>query len=82
MLKDQVRIYQILEDREVQRDEFQYCQVMFNIVFGDKGFAETLGPTWHMIHDPRFQRHRNLMVVERQSYFRRRRSTRQAVHQR
>jgi hypothetical protein len=69
MLDDKVRIYQILEDREVQRDEFQYCQIMFNIVFGDKGFAETLGPTWRMIHDPRFVEIENLMVVNRKAIF-------------
>jgi len=69
MLDDNVRIYQILEEREVQHDEFQYCQVMFQLVFGDKGFAETLGPTWNMIHDPRFQAIENLMVVERKAIF-------------
>ena len=69
MLDDNVRIYQILEEREVQHDEFQYCQVMFQLVFGDKGFADTLGPTWNMIHDPRFQTIENLMVVERKAIF-------------
>jgi hypothetical protein len=66
---DNVRIYQIAEDREVLRDEFQYCQVMYQIVFGDKGFAETLGPTWRMIHDPRFVAIENMMVQERKAIF-------------
>ena len=69
MLADKVRIYQILDDREVQRDEFQYCQIMYQIVFGDRGFAETLGPTWRMIHDPRFQEIENLMIVDRHAIF-------------
>jgi len=69
MLKDPVRIYQIAEDREVERDEFQYCQVMYNVVFGDRGFAETLGPTWHMIHDPRFNVIEGLMIVDRHAIF-------------
>jgi hypothetical protein len=69
MLKDQVRIYQIAEDREVVKDEFQYCQVMFNLVFGKDGYAETLGPTWRMIHDPRFQEIENLMIVDRHAIF-------------
>jgi hypothetical protein len=69
MLQDKVRIYQILEEREVQRDEFQYCQIMFQIVFGDKGFADTLGPTWNMIHDPRFVEIENLMVQNRKAIF-------------
>lgn len=69
MLKDPVRIYQIAEEREVQQDEFQYCQVMYNVVFGDKGFAETLGPTWRMIHDPRFNVIEGLMIVDRHAIF-------------
>jgi hypothetical protein len=69
MLQDNVRIYQIAEDREVVRDEFQYCQVMWQVVFGDKGFAETLGPTWRMIHDPRFVAIENMMVQERKAIF-------------
>src|SRR5271167_4065923 len=69
MMQDRVRIYQIAEDREVMRDEFEYCQVMYQVVFGDKGFAETLGPTWRMIHDPRFIEIENMMVQERKAIF-------------
>jgi len=69
MLQDNVRTYQIAEDQEVLRDEFSYCQVMYKILFGDKGFAETLGPTWRMIHDPRFVAIENMMVQERKPIF-------------
>lgn len=69
MMQDKVRIYQIAEDREVMRDEFSYCQVMYQVVFGDKGFADTLGPTWRMIHDPRFIEIENMMVQERKAIF-------------
>lgn len=69
MLQDNVRIYQIAEDREVMRDEFQYCQVMYQVLFGEKGFADTLGPTWRMIHDPRFIAIENMMVQERKAIF-------------
>ena len=69
MLQDNVRIYQIAEEREVLRDEFQYCRVMYQVMFGDKGFAETLGPTWRMIHDPRFVAIENMMVQERKAIF-------------
>lgn len=69
MLQDNVRIYQIAEDREVLRDEFQYCQVMYQVLFGDKGFTETLGPTWRMIHDPRFVAIEGMMVQERKAIF-------------
>jgi len=40
MLADKVRIYQILEETEVQRDEFVYCQIMHQIVFGENGFTK------------------------------------------
>lgn len=69
MLQDNVRIYQIAEDREVMRDEFAYCQVLYQVLFGDKGFVETLGPTWRMIHDPRFVNIENMMVQERKAIF-------------
>lgn len=69
MLNDPVRIYQIVEDREVSREEFQYCCVMYQILFGDKGFAKTLGPTWRMIHDPRFSVIEGLMIVDRHAIF-------------
>jgi hypothetical protein len=69
MLNDPVRIYQIAEEREVTQDEFQYCEVMYNVVFGEKGFAETLGPTWRMIHDPRFNVIEGLMIVDRHAIF-------------
>jgi hypothetical protein len=69
MLQDNVRTYLIAEDREVMRDEFQYCRVMYQVLFGEKGFTETLGPTWRMIHDPRFIAIENMMVQERKAIF-------------
>lgn len=69
MLNDNVRIYQLADDREVVRDEFAYCQIMYQVLFGKRGFAETLSQTWRMIHDPRFQEIENMMVVERQAIF-------------
>lgn len=69
MLQDNVRIYRIAEDREVMRHEFQYCQVMHQVLFGPKGLIETLGPTWRMIHDPRFVAVENMMVQERKAVF-------------
>jgi hypothetical protein len=69
MLADKVRIYQILEETEVQRDEFVYCQIMHQIVFGENGFTKTLGHVWGMVHDPRFQEIENLMIVDRHAIF-------------
>lgn len=69
MLNDNVRIYQMVDRQEVTRDEFAYCQVMYDVLFGDTGFAKTLGPTWNMIHDPRFRVIEGMMVVERKAIF-------------
>lgn len=55
MLDEGKRIYRVQEG-EVQREEFEYCQVIDQLVFGPKGYVETLGPTWNMIHDPRSTR--------------------------
>ena len=63
------RIYRIYEENEVQQEEFQYCQLMYDIVFGDRGFVETLGPTWNLIHDPRFTTIENQYVIERRAVF-------------
>lgn len=69
MLDTGKRIYRIYEQNEVQREEFQYCQLMHQLVFGDKGFVETLGPTWNMIHDPRFVAIENQFIVNRRAIF-------------
>lgn len=69
MLGDEKRIYQIHEENEVDREEFQYCQLMHQLVFGEKGFAETLGPTWNMIHDPRFMIIEGKFILNRHAIF-------------
>lgn len=69
MLDDNKRIYRIYEETEVQREEFHYCQLMHEIVFGDRGFVQTLGPTWNLIHDPRFTAIENQFVVNRRAVF-------------
>lgn len=69
LLNDGKRIYRIYEENEVQRDEFAYCQLMHEIVFGKDGYAETLGPTWEMIHDPRFAVIENQFIIDRHAIF-------------
>jgi hypothetical protein len=69
MLDDKKRIYCITESREVAREEFEYCRVMAQVVFGEKGYVETLGPTWNLVHDPRFNRIENAFVIHRQAIF-------------
>ncbi len=69
LLDDDKRVYRF-EDGEVDREEFRYSQVMFNFLFDEeKGVIATLGPTWNMVHDPRFNRIENLFVRRRKNMF-------------
>src|SRR5208337_2462289 len=68
MLDEGKRIYRIQEG-EVQREEFLYCQIIDQLVFGEKGYVATLGPTWSMIHDPRFIKIENTFIVSRRALF-------------
>jgi hypothetical protein len=54
---------------EVTREEFEYCQSLDALLFGDKGYIETLGPTWDMIHDPRFTKIEDAFIVNRRAVF-------------
>lgn len=63
------RLYRFAEDEFVQADEFHYAKIIDGIVFGDKGYVETLGPTWTMIHDPRFTAVEECFIIERQNLF-------------
>lgn len=54
---------------EVTREEFEYCQLIDALVFGDGGYVETLGPTWALIHDPRFVKIENAFIVNRRAVF-------------
>lgn len=66
---DNKRIYRF-EDGEVDRDEFEYTRVMFNYLFDEeKGLVATLGPTWNLIHDPRFNTIENCFIRERKNIF-------------
>lgn len=62
------RVYQ-LKDGEVTRADYEYCTVLNQVLFGDKGLAETLGHTWDMVHDPRFEAIERLFIVEKPSFF-------------
>jgi hypothetical protein len=62
------RVYQ-QKDGEVDADQFEYCHVLSQILFGARGLVETLGPTWEMVHDPRFEKIENLFVITKKSMF-------------
>jgi hypothetical protein len=69
LLDDGKRVYRF-EDGEVDREEFQYSQIMFNYLFDDEnGVIATLGPTWNMIHDPRFNKIENCFIRRRKNIF-------------
>jgi hypothetical protein len=69
LVDDGKREYRFSEDEVVTRDEFQYAKIIDGIVFGEKGYVETLGPTWKMIHDPRFSVIENCFIGQRRSLF-------------
>ena len=54
---------------EVTREEYEYCQLLDTLLFGTGGYVETLGPTWGMIHDPRFTKIENAFIVNRRAVF-------------
>lgn len=64
ILGDEKRIYRFVEG-EVSREEFEHCQLIDQVVFGPKGYVESLGPTWDMIHDPRFTNLEAKFIVKR-----------------
>lgn len=67
---DPKRVYQFKsETNEVSREEFVYSRIIYDVVFGEKGYAETLGPTWELVHDPRFQAIEACFVINRISLF-------------
>ena len=66
ILGDQKRVFRFIEG-EVTREEFEHSRLIDQVVFGPKGYVETIGPTWNMIHDPRFIEIEGKFVVTRRS---------------
>lgn len=62
------RLY-IINTDEVTAEEYEYCQILSNVLWGDKGLVETLGPTWNMIHDSRFENLERKFIVNRAAVF-------------
>lgn len=61
-------IYQMSE-AEVTAEEYAYCQVVSKMLWGDHGLVASLGPTWAMVHDPRFWALEDKFLVERPAVF-------------
>ena len=62
------RIYSIATD-EVTAEEYEYCQVLTNVLWGEKGLVDTLGPSWNMVHDSRFENLERKFIVSRKAVF-------------
>lgn len=54
---------------EVTREEYEYCQTLDMLLFGNGGYIETLGPTWDLVHDPRFVKIESTFIVNRRAVF-------------
>ena len=58
-------IYRFAEG-EVSKEDFEYAKVIDQVLFDEHvGYIATLGPTWNMVHDPRFVKIENTFVLER-----------------
>jgi hypothetical protein len=58
-------IYRFAEG-EVSKEDFEYARVIDQVIFDKEiGYIATLGPTWNMVHDPRFLKIENTFVIER-----------------
>lgn len=62
------RIY-IINTDELTAEEYEYCQILHNVLWGEKGLVETLGPTWNMVHDPRFENLERKFIINRAAVF-------------
>jgi hypothetical protein len=68
-LRDTEKRMYVINTDEVTESEYEYCQVLCNVLWGDKGLVESLGPTWSMVHDARFENLESKFVVNRPAVF-------------
>jgi hypothetical protein len=57
------------EEQQVTREEFEAQKIFNQYLFGERGLVDTLGPTWLMIHDPRFVAIENSFVKKKPNRF-------------
>lgn len=43
-----------VDPARVTKEEFEAAALFTDVIFGAEGLAEMLGPTWNLVHDPRF----------------------------
>jgi len=69
LIDDDRRVY-VYEVGEVEREEFQCSRLLYSYLFDEeKGVIATLGPTWNMVHDPRFTKIENRFIRTRKKMF-------------
>lgn len=68
-LQDTEKRMYVINTDEVTADEYEYCQVLHNVLWGDKGLVDTLGPTWNMVHDSRFESLERRFIIKRPAVF-------------
>jgi hypothetical protein len=64
ILGDEKRIFRF-EEGDVSREEFEHSRLIDQVVFGPRGLVESLGPTWSLVHDPRFAALEAKFIVRR-----------------
>jgi hypothetical protein len=56
-----------VDPERVEKEEFEAAAVLTDIIWGPEGLAYYLGPTWSMVHDPRFMKIERTAVIEKSS---------------
>ncbi|MEI6050774.1 MAG: hypothetical protein WCS03_17920, partial [Bacteroidota bacterium] len=68
-LQDTEKCIYHIDSSQVTQEEFEFCVVLHNILWGDRGMTQTLGPTWNMVMDPRFESLGKFFIVNRKAVF-------------
>lgn len=58
-----------VDPERVTKEEFEAAALFTDVIFGAKGLAAMLGPTWNLVHDPRFLAIERLWAKEEQGMF-------------
>jgi hypothetical protein len=70
LIDDVKYVYKIQAEAEITAEEYQYCQVVSGYLFDENiGITHTLGPTWELIHDPRFRAIEYCFIFQRKALF-------------
>lgn len=62
------RIYRLREG-EVDQTTYEYCSILTQVIFMPLGLKETLGPTWDLAQDPRFDDLESIFVERKDGMF-------------